>query len=78
MLTKNINFLNFQYKKNNKKIKKDLKIFIKENTEIYKSLSEDYKNNYNKRIIKKLKKYFHIRIIGMGGSIWVRRLFMIF
>ena len=69
MLTKNINFLNFQYKKNNKKIKKDLKIFIKENTEIYKSLSEDYKNNYNKRIIKKLKKYFHIRIIGMGGSI---------
>jgi len=69
MLTKNINFLNFKYKKNNKKIKKDLKIFIKENTEIYKSLSEDYKNNYNKRIIKKLKKYFHIRIIGMGGSI---------
>ena len=69
MLTKNINCLNFQYKKNNKKIKKELKIFIKENTEIYKSLSEDYKNNYNKRIIKKLKKYFHIRIIGMGGSI---------
>jgi len=72
MLTKNINFLNFQNNKNNKnnkKIKKDLKFFIKENTEIYKSLGPDYKNNYNKKIIKKLKKYFHIRIIGMGGSI---------
>ena len=69
MLTKNINFINFQHKKNNKKIKKDLKVFIKENTEIYKSLSPEYKNNYNKKIIKKLKKYFDIRIIGMGGSI---------
>ena len=67
MLTKNINFLNFQNNKNNKKIKKDLKFFIKENTEIYKSLGPDYKNNYNKKIIKKLKKYFNIRIIGMGG-----------
>ena len=36
MLTKNINFVNFQYKKNNKKIKKDLKFFIKEKSEIYK------------------------------------------
>ena len=39
MLTKNINFKDFQYKKNNKKIKKDLKIFLREKTEICKSLS---------------------------------------
>ena len=38
MLTKNINFTNFQYKKDNKKIKKDLKVFLEEDIEIYKSL----------------------------------------
>ena len=69
MLTKNINFVNFQYKKNNKKIKKDLKFFIKEKSEIYKSLGPDYKNFYNKKTIKKLKNFNYIRIIGMGGSI---------
>ena len=69
MLTKSINFINFKDNKNNKKIKKDLKAFLKEDTEIHKSLKPDYKNSYNKKIIKKLKKYFHIRIIGMGGSI---------
>jgi len=69
MLTKNINFKDFQYKKNNKKIKKDLKIFLREKTEICKSLSPNYKNSYHNKTIKKLKKYFYVRIIGMGGSI---------
>ena len=69
MLTKNINFRDFQYKKPNKKIKNDLKIFLKENNEICKSLSPNYNNSYLKKLIKKLKKYFEIRIIGMGGSI---------
>ncbi len=69
MLTKNINFKNFQYKKNTKKIRNDLKVFLKENTETYKSLSSSYKNHYDKKVVKKLKKYSKIRIIGMGGSI---------
>ena len=69
MLTKNINFKNFLNKKNSKKIKNDLNVFLKENTEIYKSLSTNYRNNYSNKIIKKLKKYFDVRIIGMGGSI---------
>ncbi len=69
MLTKNINFKGFQYKKNNKNIKKNLKIFLREKTEIYKSLSPNYKNSYHNKTIKKLKKYFYVRIIGMGGSI---------
>ena len=30
MLTKNINFKNFQYKKNTNKIRNDLKVFLKE------------------------------------------------
>ncbi len=69
MLTKNINFKNFQLKKNNKKIKNDLKLFLKENNTVLKSLGLNYKNSYSKKIIKKFKKYSNIRIIGMGGSI---------
>ena len=68
MLTKSINFKNFKLKKNNNKIKKDLKIILEENNEVLKSLSKNYKNSYNKEIILKFKKYFNIRVIGMGGS----------
>ena len=69
MFTKNINFKNFKSKKNNNKIKKDLKAILKENNEILKSLSTGYKNQYNQNTILKFKKYSTIRIIGMGGSI---------
>ena len=55
MLTKNINFKNFKLKKNNKKIKIDLNQFLNENNEILKSLSQEYKNNYNKKTILKFK-----------------------
>ena len=43
MLTKNINFKNFQLKKNNKKIRNDLKLFLKENNTVLKSLGLNYK-----------------------------------
>ncbi len=69
MLTENIDFKNFKLKKNNSKIKKDLEIILRENNEILKSLSVNYKNNYNKKTITKYKKYSHINVIGMGGSI---------
>ena len=69
MLTKNINFKKFKLKKNNKKIKKDLNILLKENNTILKSLSSTYKNSYSKATILRLKKYSYIRVIGMGGSI---------
>jgi len=69
MLTKNINFKNFKSKKNNIKIKKDLQILLKENNAVLKSLSSSYKNNYSKKTITKFKRYSHIRVIGMGGSI---------
>ena len=69
MLTKNINFKNFKSKKNNYKIKKDLKFILNENNEILKSLGTAYKNNYSKKTIIKFKKYSHINVIGMGGSI---------
>tara|TARA_B100000795_G_scaffold116786_1_gene86805 strand:- start:1820 stop:2977 length:1158 start_codon:yes stop_codon:yes gene_type:complete len=69
MLTENIKFKNFRIKKNNKIIKKDLNNLLKEDNTVIKSLSVKYKNSYNPKIISKLKKYSHIRVIGMGGSI---------
>ena len=68
MLTKSINFKNFKLKIKNHKVKKDFDNLIKEKNIILKSLSPSYKNNYNHKIILMLKKYSHIRIIGMGGS----------
>ena len=69
MLTKNIFFKNFQLKKNSKKIEKDFILLLKEENKVIKSLGNFYKNNYNKKIIEKLKKYTNFRILGMGGSI---------
>jgi len=69
MLTKNINFKNFKVKKFSNKIKKDFKILLNENNEILKSLRLNYKNSYSKKTISKFRKYSHIRVIGMGGSI---------
>ena len=72
MFTKSISFKNFKLKinhKNNKKIKNDLKILLNENNEVLKSLGSSYKNSYDKKTISESKKYFHIKVIGMGGSI---------
>ena len=72
MFTKNIIFKNFQNKINNKinnKIKHDLNLLLNENNEVLRSIDSSYKNSYDKKTILKLKKYFHIKIIGMGGSI---------
>ena len=69
MLTKNINFKNFRLRINKNKIISDFKLLLKENNPVLKSLNINYKNSYNKKTISKLKKYHHVRIIGMGGSI---------
>ena len=69
MITKNINFKNFQIKKNLLKVKKDLKLLLKENNTVLKSLSNSYKNTYKVKMIQKFKNRDNIRIIGMGGSI---------
>ena len=68
MLTKNINFINFQNKKKNKKINLKLKSIIKENNAIIQSLKNTYKNSYKNKSLKSLNKKFDYRIIGMGGS----------
>jgi len=72
MLTKNINFNNFLYKKKNNI--KDIFYAIKKKYFLGKeklllSLSDQYKYSFDSKIILKLKKFSAYRIIGMGGSV---------
>ena len=60
MLTKNIKFKNFKIKKNSKKIKKELKNILLNRNAVLNSLSTNYKNSYNKKIILKFKKFSNI------------------
>ena len=69
MVSKNIKLKNFNFKINNGRIKKDLKILLKEDNEIINSLRPSYKYRYDKKLIDKYKKKFFLSIIGMGGSI---------
>ena len=69
MLTKSINFKNFKNIKNNKEIEKDFHLLLKEKNSIIESLGVSYKYSYSKKLVTKLKKYSHLKIIGIGGSI---------
>ena len=62
-------FKNFLNIKSNKKIKKDLKDLLKENSKVLETLKPTYKYSYSKKIIRDYKKFSNIRIIGIGGSI---------
>ena len=66
MLSKTIFFKNFKKSKTSKKIKIFLKDILSKKSELINSLSNQYKDSYN---IKKIKKNFDVRIIGMGGSV---------
>ena len=46
-----------------------MKLVLKENNELFKSMSRDYVDSYNLKDIKKIKSKNSIRLIGMGGSI---------
>ena len=69
MITKNIKFKNFLIKKKFFNISKKIKLLLKENNLILKTLRSNYKYNYSIKIIKKFKKYPNLTLIGMGGSI---------
>jgi len=69
MLTKNISFKNFKLKGHNNKIKKILDHILVKKNSVLESLSDNYKNSYSKKTILKFKKFNHVKIIGMGGSI---------
>ena len=68
MQTKNIFFRNFKRKKNNRNIRKLLKQLIISDSEVIKSLTNNYDYSYTKQKIKKFKKFKDVRIFGMGGS----------
>jgi len=68
MLTSGIYFKNFNIKSKNINIKKRLKTLIKEKNKIILSFSQNYKDSYKKKLIKKLKSFKNYRIIGIGGS----------
>ena len=68
MLNKNINFINFKTNLNTINVKRKLEILLKKENQILKSLSKNYKYNFNDKIIKKFKKHNYFRLIGMGGS----------
>jgi glucose-6-phosphate isomerase len=69
MLSPRISFKNFKSKKvKTSLIRKKLINLIKEKNEILKSLSKDYRNNFNSKNLKKFKKSLDYRVIGMGGS----------
>ena len=69
MLTSSISFKNFRLKKkNNTKIKKNLEFLFFNKSQIIKSLSNNYKDNFHKKKINKYKKLKNFRLIGMGGS----------
>ena len=72
MLTKNINFNNFLYKKkkNIKNIFNDIKKnYFLGKEQLLLSLSDRYKYSFDLKKISKLKKFSIYRIIGMGGSV---------
>ncbi len=68
MIGTGINFVNFKKKYKKKKIHRELNRLIKENNPIIKSLSKEYKDNFDKKKISKYKKYSNFRLLGMGGS----------
>ena len=69
MLTKNINFKNFIFKKSKTKIYFLFRKLLKEDNEILNSLKNTYQDSYSKRLINKFKNFKEIALIGMGGSI---------
>ena len=73
MLSKNIIFKNFYLKKSSvrkkKKIFEIFKNFLKEKNPLLGSLNKNYKDQYSKKLLSKLKKSDQFTLIGMGGSI---------
>ena len=68
MLTSGINFKNFEIRKKISSVKKNLNLILKKKNEVIVSLSQDYKNSFDKNFLYQHKKSPNYRIIGMGGS----------
>ena len=69
MLTSKIILKNFNFKKKNIKVKKNLNSIIKKQNPVPKSLGKNYKDSYTKKTIKKYSQNSNFRVIGMGGHL---------
>ncbi len=69
MITNGIYFKNFKYKKKTYKIANILKKILKKKDLTLQSLSKNFKENYDKKLLRKFSTSKNFRIIGMGGSI---------
>ena len=67
-LTKGIFFKNFKKNKSSFNFRDILFSELNKKSEVFKSLSKSYKNNFNQKKIYKYKNYLNYRVIGMGGS----------
>ena len=71
MFSKNIKFENFHNKKINKNLRKLYKSLIKKKNDkkfLINTFSKSYNYSFNKKILKKYKKFNIYQIYGMGGS----------
>ena len=55
MLTSGISFINFKVKSKISRVKKELRFLINQKNQVIISLSKNYKNNFNKKILIKYK-----------------------
>ena len=68
MITAGIFFKNFRQKTDFKNLKKKLNLILREKNNVVQSLGKNYQDSFDKKKIKKFKKFLDFRIIGMGGS----------
>ena len=68
MFLKEIVFKEFNLKKN-LSLKKKLNKILNNKNSVIESLSKNYKNSYDKKLLNQYKKSLNFRVIGMGGSI---------
>ena len=70
MITNGIYFKNFNLKKKKSpKVANILKVILKKKDPIIQSLSKNFKNSFDTKILRKFYSSKNFRIIGMGGSI---------
>ena len=68
MITNGINFKNFLIKKKSKQITIILNHILNKKNQVIQSLTSNYKDSFNIKILNKYKKFKNFRVIGIGGS----------
>ena len=68
MITNGINFKNFLINKKSKQITIILNQILNKKNQVIQSLSSNYKDSFNIKILSKYKKFKNFRVIGIGGS----------